>query len=432
MIIGFLVFTLYFLPGILLRLAPFKESINKKQRTQLCIAHSVALLLNSFGLYFVRQNFGIGTDILKIDIFIFGLFALLINLLILKGNVKEHIFTNGLIMLQDFMIISVVTYVVRRLVQLPNEVMLRSIDQFIIMISTYCLAIQILLFWLFRKLIVSTVKPFLSLQAKNYWNGIWFVSVFMFLSCFFALPIGELINSKYTLVTRLLQYIVIVAVCRTMGRDSLALKEKMELEKGLSLQQNHYMELANRIEDARRTRHDFKHRITTIHQYLDNEDYDGLKKYCNELQSHNNADVTIPYTGNPAVDGIMYHYASIAKQNGISFEYKKINPPDISDVDLCTLLGNALDNAVTACQNVKDNPFIQVIASGEGTGMQLLIRNSFDGIVKKDNDKFLTRKTENAGDHGIGISSMQEICDRNEILMKIVHTDDTFDVLFMF
>lgn len=424
MLINLLIFTLCFVPGIILRLAPFKESISKKQRIVLISIHSAVLVINWLSMYFITGAIGVGSDVMKVDIFAFGILASVINLLVLRKHTKEQLFTCGLIMLQDFMIISAVTYIARKLITFVD------VSNLVIIVSTYCLAAQILLFWFFRKLIVSTVKPFLSLQAKNYWNGIWFVSVFMFLSCFFALPLGDLINSQYTLITRLFQYIVIVALCRTMGRDSLAIKERMELEKGLSLQQNHYMELANRIEDARRIRHDFKHRITAIHQYLDNEDYDGLKAYCNELQSHNNADVSIPYTGNPAVDGIMYHYASIAKQNGISFEYKKINPPDISDVDLCTLLGNALDNAVTACKNVTDNPFIQVIANGEGAGMQLLIRNSFDGVLKKDKDKFLTRKSK--GDHGIGISSMQEICERNDILMKIVHTDNTFDVLFVF
>ncbi len=424
MLINLLIFTLCFVPGIILRLAPFKESISKKQRIVLISIHSAVLIINWLSMYFVTGAIGVGSDVMKVDIFTFGILASVINILVLRKHKKEQLFTCGLIMLQDFMIISAVTYIVRKLISFVD------VSNLVIIVSTYCLAAQILLFWFFRKLIVSTVQPFLSLQAKSYWNGIWFVSVFMFLSCFFALPLGDLINSQYTLITRLFQYIVIVALCRTMGRDSLAIKERMELEKGLSLQQNHYMELANRIEDARRIRHDFKHRITAIHQYLDNEDYDGLKAYCNDLQSHNNADVSIPYTGNPAVDGIMYHYASIAKQNGISFEYKKINPPDISDVDLCTLLGNALDNAVTACKNVKDNPFIQVIANGEGAGMQLLIRNSFDGVVKKDKDKFLTRKSK--GDHGIGISSMQEICERNDILMKIVHTDNTFDVLFVF
>lgn len=424
MLINLLIFTLCFVPGIILRLAPFKESISKKQRIVLISIHSAVLVINWLSMYFITGAIGVGSDVMKVDIFAFGILASVINLLVLRIHTKEQLFTCGLIMLQDFMIISAVTYIARKLITFVD------VSNLVIIVSTYCLAAQILLFWFFRNLIVSTVKPFLSLQAKNYWNGIWFVSVFMFLSCFFALPLGDLINSQYTLITRLFQYIVIVALCRTMGRDSLAIKERMELEKGLSLQQNHYMELANRIEDARRIRHDFKHRITAIHQYLDNEDYDGLKAYCNELQSHNNADVSIPYTGNPAVDGIMYHYASIAKQNGISFEYKKINPPDISDVDLCTLLGNALDNAVTACKNVTDNPFIQVIANGEGAGMQLLIRNSFDGVLKKDKDKFLTRKSK--GDHGIGISSMQEICERNDILMKIVHTDNTFDVLFVF
>lgn len=425
-----LLFTLCFVPGILLRLAPFKESISKKQRVLLGITQSVALFLNCIGLIVLKEHRGLGTDVMKVDIVLFGILASVINLLVIRKHTKEQLFTCGLVMFQDFMVISAVTYIVRRFVLSPEEMSLSSINNIILIVSTYCLVIQIVLFWFFRKLIVSTVKPFLSLKAKNYWNGIWYVSAFMFLSCFFALPLTDLINSKYTLITRLFQYIVIVALCRSMGKDSLAIKEKMELEKGLSLQQNHYMELANRIEDARRIRHDFKHRITTIHQYIDNEDYEGLKEYCNEFQARNNLSVSIPYTGNSAVDGIMYHYATIAKEKGISFEYRKINPPNISDVDLCTLLGNALDNAVTACQNVEENPFIQVISNGEGAGMQLLIRNSFDGIIKKDKDKFLTRKSE--GDHGIGISSMQEICNRNDILMKIVHTDNTFDVLFVF
>lgn len=424
MVIGMFVFTLGFIPGILLRLAPFKKTINTKHRIILAIVHSVFLLIHWCIMCSVSEYIDFGSGIMKIDIFVFSLLASLINILVLRAHIKEQLFTCGLVMLQDFIIMSAVTFLMTRIIQFVD------ISHLSMIISTYCLIVQLIFYWFFRRLIVSTVRPFLSLQAGNYWNGIWFVSMLMFISCFFALPVNHMMDSKHTLATRLLQYIIIVAVCRTMVNSSLSIKEKLELEKGLSLQQNHYMELANRIEDARRIRHDFKHRITTIHQYLENEDYDGLKHYCNELQTANKADVSIPYTGNPAVDGIMYHYASIAKENGISFDYKKINPPQISDIDLCTLLGNALDNAVTACKNVKENPFIQVISNGEGEGMQVLIRNSYDGIIKKDKDKFLTRKSE--GDHGIGISSMQEICDRNDILMKIAYTDNTFDVLFVF
>lgn len=424
MAVNLVIFTLGFVPGILLRVAPFKKLITKKQWVAICIAHTLLLALNTFCLYLVRINNQMGTSAMKVDIFVFGLLLSGVNILILRSHIKEQLFTCGLVMFQDLIIISAVSYLMAKVVKYLTDIDL------LLIISIYGLIIQLIFYWFFRKLIVSTVRPFLSLQTDDYLGGIWFVSLIMFLSCFFALPMNVMIDSQAALVTRLLQYIVIVVVCRTMVNSSLSIKENLELEKDLSLQQNHYIELANRIEDARRIRHDFKHRITTIHQYLDNEDYDGLRKYCNEFQSHNNTDVSIPYTGNPAVDGIMYHYATIAKENNISFEYKKINPPKISDIDLCSLLGNALDNAVTACMNVKENPFIQVISNGEGAGMQVLIRNSFDGVVNKKDDKFLTRKTE--GDHGIGVSSMQEICDRNDVLMKIAHTDDTFDVLFVF
>ncbi len=422
--IGLLIFTLSFIPGILLRLAPFKKQITKKQNITLGICLLSALIFNYLCLFFTTKYIGIGSDVMKIDIFAFGVLTSLINILVLKTHEKEHLFTCGLIMLQDFLVASGVTFILRQILHLSN------IPYLLIIISTYCLAVQLIFYWFFRKIIVETVRPFLSLQADNYWNSIWYISVIIFTSCFFALPLSQMMNSFYTLITIFLQYVVIVVVCRAMVNDSLEMKEKLNLEKDLTLQQNHYIELANRIEEARKSRHDFKHHITVMHQYLDTKDYDALKEYCDELLSRSKLNVSIPYTGNPAVDGIMYHYASMAKEHGISFDYKKINPPQISDVDLCTLLGNALDNAVTACKNVKENAFIQVISNGEGAGMQLLIRNSFDGIVKKDKDKFLTRKTK--GDHGIGISSMQEICQKNDILMKIAYTDNTFDVLFVF
>ena len=422
-----LIFTLGFVPGMLLRLAPFKKLITKLQWLTLASTYIILLALNWFALLKLSQHgseINMSTALLKNDVFAFGILVSCANILILRKHTKEQIFTCGLIMLQDLIVVSAVAYLINQLInKYPHNI------DVILIISIHCLIVQLIFYWFFRKLIVDTVRPFLSLQADNYWNGIWFISTIIFISCFFSIPMhtDDTINA---LIARLLQYIVIVALCRTMTSSSLSIKQRLELEKDLSLQQNHYIELANRIEDARRIRHDFKHRITTIHQHLDNKDYDGLKNYCNELQSHNKADVSIPYTGNPAVDGIMYHYATIAKQNNIKFEYKKINPPEISDIDLCSLLGNALDNAITACQNVKENPFIQVISNGEGVGMQVLIRNSFDGVVNKQDDKFLTRKTE--GDHGIGINSMQEICDRNDILMKIAHTDNTFDVLFVF
>ena len=422
--IGLLIFTLCFVPGILLRLAPFKKQVSKKKMGIIGSLQLAVLILNYLCLFFTTKYIGIGLDVMKVDIFIFGVLTSAINILVLRTHIKEHLFTCGLIMIQDFLVVSGVTYV------LSNILHFSDIPYLLIIISMYCLTVELIFYWFFRTIIVDTVRPFLTLNADNYWNSIWFISAIIFTSCFFTLPLSEIVSSKYTLTTLFLQYIVIIVVCRAMVNDSLEMKEKLQLEKGLSLQQNHYIELATRIEEARKSRHDFKHHITVLHQYLDNEDYDGLREHCNELMSRNKLNISIPYTGNPAVDGIMYHYASIAKEKGIRFDYKKINPPDISDVDLCTLLGNAIDNAVTACEYVKENPFIQVISNGEGAGMQLLIRNSYDGVIKKDKDKFLTRKTK--GDHGIGISSMQEICQNNNILMKIAYTDDTFDVLFVF
>ena len=412
-----------FIPGILLRLAPFFTLIDKKKRIKLTIVHSLALISNIVISYFVITHFYDGISFYKGEIFFYGIFVTILNILVLRSRVKEHLFTGGLVMLLDHTINGIIIYVL--------NLVLKDIkaEDFLIAIISY-MAVHLLAFWLLYRFVVKTVRPFLSIDSNNYWRGIWFVSVVMFFSCFFSLPTQMYIDNINALISRITQFVAIIAICRAMIKDSLAMKEKYEIEKELSLQQSHYCELANRIEETRRARHDLKHRLAIVNSYLDNKNYEGLRDYCNELENHSKVNVTIPYTGNPTVDGIMYHYATVAAENNIRFDYRKINPPEISNVDLCTLLGNALDNAVTACKTIDDNRFISVISNGEGQGMQLLIRNSFDGIVNKKKNKFISRKKE--GDHGIGISSMQDICDRNNILMKIAYTDTTFDVLFIF
>ena len=119
----------------------------------------------------------------------------------------------------------------------------------------------------------------------------------------------------------------------------------------------------------------------------------------------------IPYTGNAAADGVLYHYACIAKEKRISFKvYCKLDGLSISDTDLCCLLGNALDNAVNACETYNGERYIMISSEKNRDMLMLTIDNSFDGIVERKGEKILSRKRENK--EGIGIRSMRQICEK--------------------
>ncbi|MDD5804401.1 ATP-binding protein [Blautia sp. HCP3S3_H10_1] len=138
----------------------------------------------------------------------------------------------------------------------------------------------------------------------------------------------------------------------------------------------------------------------------------------------------IPYTGNAAADGVLYHYASIAKEKQIAFKVCcRLNKLSISDTDLCCLLGNALDNAVTACENVSGKRYITVASEKNQDMLMLTVDNSFDGNLLKNGEKILSRKREN--EEGIGIRSMKQICEKYGGTSRFEAESDCFEASFM-
>lgn len=101
----------------------------------------------------------------------------------------------------------------------------------------------------------------------------------------------------------------------------------------------------------------------------------------------------------------------------------------ISDTDLCCLLGNALDNAVTACDTCDKERYITILSEREQNILLLTIDNSFDGIVLEKENKILSRKREN--EEGIGIRSMRQICEKYGGISRFEADGTQFEASFM-
>ena len=59
----------------------------------------------------------------------------------------------------------------------------------------------------------------------------------------------------------------------------------------------------------------------------------------------------------------------------------RLDKLSISDTDLCCLLGNALDNAVTACGRYDGERYITVASEKNQDMLLLTVDNSFDGMI---------------------------------------------------
>jgi Signal transduction histidine kinase regulating citrate/malate metabolism len=83
----------------------------------------------------------------------------------------------------------------------------------------------------------------------------------------------------------------------------------------------------------------------------------------------------------------------------------------ISDVDLCVILSNLLENALEASAKLPSGEREIIVRIGERRGQFIiLIENVFDGIFVKDSGKILSLKAQ--GREGVGIVSVRTVTAR--------------------
>jgi sensor histidine kinase regulating citrate/malate metabolism len=101
----------------------------------------------------------------------------------------------------------------------------------------------------------------------------------------------------------------------------------------------------------------------------------------------------------------------------------------IVEMDLCVLLGNALDNAFTGCLTITENRNVTLIAQTEKETLSFVIKNTFDGEIKTKDKIILSRKRENS--EGIGLKSMEAICEKYKGTMEIKYDEEHFVILII-
>lgn len=111
---------------------------------------------------------------------------------------------------------------------------------------------------------------------------------------------------------------------------------------------------------------------------------------------------------NAAVDALAGHYDYEARRQGIQIEWKLELPKLLSlpEADLCTILGNLLENALHASQKLPpEERQIKVLARMLSPAMMgLMVENRYDGVLKKQGG--VLHSTKHDG-QGIGLVSVE-------------------------
>ena len=116
-----------------------------------------------------------------------------------------------------------------------------------------------------------------------------------------------------------------------------------------------YQEISRSQAETRKMRHELKNNYILLEALARKGDTESILAYLPQMYETAPQSLTA-HTGNIVVDAVINYRISSAQADNIRFQLSLSIPTrlDISDIRLCGLLGNALDNAIEACLRVPE------------------------------------------------------------------------------
>lgn len=173
--------------------------------------------------------------------------------------------------------------------------------------------------------------------------------------------------------------------------------------------QKYYLEVENMYQKMRGWRHDYRHHIQTMKVHMANGEIDEIGAYLDMLDDDLTNVETVIKTGNRMADAILNSKLSLAAQKEIKVKAEANIPVSltVSELDLCTVIGNLLDNSMDACMELPvEERLIRIYMEMKGNYLYISVINTAGG-KKKSN--FRTTKGEG---HGFGLKRIDMIVEK--------------------
>lgn len=171
----------------------------------------------------------------------------------------------------------------------------------------------------------------------------------------------------------------------------------------------HCDEVQNIYKTMRGWRHDYHNHIQTLLALSGDEA--KTREYLLKLNEDLTQVDTVLKTGNVMVDAILNSKLSLIKSKGIEVRAKAVVPPEltVSEIDLCVMIGNLLDNAMESClrQPEGEERFIRVFLGILKNQLYLSVSNSVGGEIRKSGRHYISSK--NSETHGFGLMRVDRI-----------------------
>ncbi|PNV62354.1 hypothetical protein C0033_09605 [Clostridium sp. chh4-2] len=209
----------------------------------------------------------------------------------------------------------------------------------------------------------------------------------------------------YPILMQLLTLIALIMFERYLYHRDL----REEARLGEAINKYRYENALTRLvadDDLRRLHHDLKNHLIVLQNMIDDNRNAG--EYIQKLMQGIAGYERLVETGNKILNGLLSEKIRAAQKEQIDvnacFDFR--DGAFIDDLDVCTIFGNAMDNAIEASRQVQDpeKRCILVKCSTASENLIISFMNYYEGDLNRDGKRLLTTKTGH--EHGIGLNSI--------------------------
>ncbi len=207
-------------------------------------------------------------------------------------------------------------------------------------------------------------------------------------------------------------YFLILRFFRQTREQLILQDEQNVLISQVTAAQLHFEALEESQEKTILYRHDMRHHLNLINSYLADNNKKAAQNYIAEVEQTIDDTVVEKYCSNYTVNLILYSYITHAKKEEIEVETQIVLPEEntVSDMDLCVIFGNIIENAINACKGIlnANNRYIKIVCKSKNDKLFIQVTNNYEGKVEFADDMPIgTRKN-----HGLGTKSIAAIAQK--------------------
>lgn len=285
--------------------------------------------------------------------------------------------------------------------------------------------ISIILGYFFKFLFRRLKKSYLAIN-KTYLLviSIVLVSSFMILSTYSQIPKsnGTTLKGYALIFISILLFFVIIILLISIS-TSREIRYKQSLEE-IETYYEYTLQIESINNEMRKFRHDYVNILTTMSEYIRENDMDGLKTYFNDnivpmkdnLQMNS---IKINGTDNlkvRAIKGLVTTKILQAQEKNIpiSIEVPElIDHIEMNTVDLSRIIGIIIDNAIEASEELED-ALIRIAFINVETSVMFIVMNKCKEDMPKIHELFQDSFSTKGDNRGLGLTTLKEITDTTE------------------